>query len=276
VGFKGPLLLDSGGDTDPQYTQERGYGYLDGQASAFCGTEPSQTLRADADGQVQYRFDHLLPGHYYHLDVTRFECDGLGRQETILVDGFAVTGQPENLVDGQVHELSVRLDPAFYKNDRTITVSIQETRGYDAVVARVSLHDVDYHHYQLHLTFYQGAGGTIRQTVAVDSVDTGTMVELDGTQRVDRTVDVPAGTYTDGSIVVRITRTNATAGAFVNEIALEELTRGTTATPGCDLAGNDGVITAEDIQAEAGHWRETVGAPYDRDNDNRLTVKDIM
>ena len=81
--------------------------------------------------------------------------------------------------------------------------------------------------YQLHLTFYQGAGGYVRKTVAVDSVDTGTVVELNGQQRVDRTVDVPTGTYTDGSIVVRITRTNATAGAFVNEIALEELTRGT-------------------------------------------------
>jgi hypothetical protein len=105
VGFADPLLLDSGGNSDPQYTQNRGYGYLDGHASAFCGTDPSQTWRFDADGEVQY---------------------------------------------------------------------------------------------QLHLTFYQGAGGTVRQTVAVDSVDTGAAVELNGAQRVDQTVDVPAGIYAHG------------------------------------------------------------------------------
>ena len=65
VGFKGPILLDSGGAPDPAYTPEVGYGFVDeGQADvvANCGSEPYQTYRRGPDGQVTYRFDHLLPG----------------------------------------------------------------------------------------------------------------------------------------------------------------------------------------------------------------------
>jgi hypothetical protein len=68
---------------------------------------------------VVYRFDHLLPGHFYHLDVTLYECDGAGRQESITVDGNLIAG-PEDLSDGRVHRLSLRLDPALYA-DRGIS-----------------------------------------------------------------------------------------------------------------------------------------------------------
>ena len=83
VGFAGPLLLDSGTLSEPAYTPTLGYGYLDeGQADvlATCGagTSPEETLRRDPQGTVVYQYDHLLPGHFYHLDVTLFECDGAG------------------------------------------------------------------------------------------------------------------------------------------------------------------------------------------------------
>jgi len=49
-----------------------------------------------------------------------------------------------------------------------------------------------------------------------------------------------------------------------------------TAVTTCDLAGNDGVTTAEDIAAVAAHWREEIGLPHDRNGDNRVAVTDIM
>ena len=64
-----------------------------------------ETLRRDPDGRVVYRFDHLLPGHFYHLDTTLYECDGAQRQESIRVDGNLMVG-PINLGDGQPHRFS--------------------------------------------------------------------------------------------------------------------------------------------------------------------------
>jgi len=154
AGFAAPLLLDSGTAGDVDYTAERGFGYVDEDEDdmiATCGDgiKPEETLRRDPGGQVVYRFDHLLAGHFYHLDVTLYECDGAGRQETVYVDGNLVAG-PEDLGDGQVHLLSLRLDPALYA-DHAIEVTI-EAPGIDgAVVGQVNLHDVDYR--------YADAGG---------------------------------------------------------------------------------------------------------------------
>jgi PKD repeat protein len=289
VGLRGPILLDSGGASDVAYTPERGYGYVDeGQPDVTigCGSQGYETLRLDPNGRVVYRFDHLLPGHFYHLDVTLYECDGAGRQESITVDGNLIAG-PEDLSDGRVHRLSLRLDPALYA-DRGIVVSV-EAPGIDgAVVGEVNLHDIDYRYadagrqadpqypggrwaglgrpygwlegvpntawgtlpyqsvrvnqggntlryrfdglnparqYQVNLTFWQPSGTARIQKVQIDGADTGLTVNT-GDYQVHRvTVDVPASAYaSDGSIVVGIVRTNAATGAFVNEIALEELT----------------------------------------------------
>ncbi|MCD6291573.1 MAG: hypothetical protein J7M34_13825, partial [Anaerolineae bacterium] len=288
VGLASPVLLDSGGASDVAYAPDQGYGYLNGQANTFCGTEPDQSQRSDPAGRVEYRFDHLLPGHFYHLDITLYECDGLGRQERIEVDDNPVS-EVIDLSDGQVHRLSIRLDPAFYA-DRQIVVAIQETLGNDALVSQVNLHDVDYRYadaggsgdeaytpergwgyldgvkqqpwgtlpyqsrridladgdpgddpdselryrfdglnpdrrYQLHLTFYQGAGSLVQQSIRIDGLNVGALIELNGAQREDVTVEVPYETYAlDRSIVVSIIRTNGSAGAFVNEISLEEKT----------------------------------------------------
>lgn len=292
VGFAGSIELDCGGDSavDPAYTPEGGYGYLNGDATTFCGTEPEQSQRNDWNGAVEYRFDRLLPSHRYHLDIILYECDGLGRQEQVLVDGNLISGV-EDLSDGQIHELSFLLDPVMY-DDHSIVVRIEELIGYDAVVSQINLHNIDYRYidagggddpayspeigygwldgvaqspwgddpyksrridlgdddpnddpdnelryqfdnldptsnYELHLTFYQGAGGLSQQSIAIDDIDTGIVVELDGEQRVDQTVYISPSAYAeDGSVILRITRTNATAAAFVNELVLEQVTSG--------------------------------------------------
>lgn len=154
VGLAGPIMLDSGTANDPVYSQESGFGYIDIDlpdqvTTCGLGNLAEETIRRDPDGTVLYQFDHLLPGHFYHLDITLFECDGAGRQEYILVDDNQIAG-PEDLGDGQVHRLSLRLDPAFYV-DRSVTIAIQADGIDGAVVSEVNLHDIDYR--------YADAGG---------------------------------------------------------------------------------------------------------------------
>jgi len=286
VGFRGPLLLDSGTATDPAYAPGTGYGFVDEgiqDAVDTCGagSRPEETLRRDPGGRVVYRFDHLLPGHFYHLDATLYECDGAGRQETVYVDGNPVS-ESEDLGDGQVHRLSILLDPVLYGN-HTISATV-EAPGIDgAVVNEINLHDVDFRYadaggandpqypgtqgygwrngvantgwgalpyksvrvdqttennlryqfdsldpvkrYNVHLTFWQGGGATRIQKVQIDGADTGTTVNVETGVRQDVTVAVPLTAYqSDRSITVGIVRTNASTGAMVSEIALEEET----------------------------------------------------
>ena len=142
VGFAGPLLLDSGSvSADPVYTPSLGYGYLNGQASTYCGSSTNESQRSDANGEVNYRFDYLLPGHFYHLDISFFECDSLNRVEVVTVDGITVTEQMA--LDNDVQAFSILLDPALYA-DRSIQVTINELLGNDAIVSAVNLHDIDY------------------------------------------------------------------------------------------------------------------------------------
>jgi hypothetical protein len=153
VGFHGPIVLDSGRpEIEPTYTPARGYGVVDeGQPDVMgqCGSAAYQSYRRDPGGRVIYRFDDLLPGHFYHLDLTLYECDRVGRQELVKVDGNQVAG-PLDLGDALSHTLSLRLDPALYA-DRTISVSVEATGMNGAVVNEVWLHDVDYR--------YADAGG---------------------------------------------------------------------------------------------------------------------
>ena len=152
VGLHGPIMMDSGSATETPFSSGLGYGYLDvGQPDQTdsCGTQPYETLRRDPGGRIVYRFDDMQPGRFYHLDVTYFECDGAGRQQYIDVDGNTVTGM-ENLSDGAVHRLSLRLDPALYA-DRSISVTIVAPGIDGAIVNEVNLHDVDYR--------YADAGG---------------------------------------------------------------------------------------------------------------------
>lgn len=285
VGLAGPILLNSGVlASDPTYNATIGYGYVDtGQADVLLncgGSDPEDTLRRDPSGNVNYRFAHLQPGHFYHLDITLSECDGAGRQESIWVDGNLLAG-PEDLGDGEVHKLSLRLDPALY-SDRMIDVTIKALGIDGAVVASVNLHDIDYRYadaggnadpvygsnsdygwldgvasaawgtlpyqsvrvdqndnqvsyqfdnldptkrYNILLTFLQSSGSARIQKVRIDGLETGVTVDSGDFLRHDEKIAVPLGSYAgDGSIVVSINRLNASSGAMVNEIALEEET----------------------------------------------------
>ena len=286
IGLPSPILLDSGTSGDVPYNTVRGYGVIDeGQADELssCGSQPYQTLRRDPSGKLVYQFDHLLPGHFYHLDLILYECDQAGRVESIKADE-ALIAEPEDLSDGRVHSLSLRLDPAFYRNDHSVRVTI-EAPGIDgAVVGAINLYDVDYRYadaggsndpqypstserkygwldgvantawgilpyqsvrvdqsdntlryrfdqmeaaksYQLSLTIWQPSGAARIQKVQIDSVDTDLSVNSGDYQVHRLTMDVPKSAYSnDGSIIVSIVRTNASTGAFVNEIALEEKT----------------------------------------------------
>lgn len=147
VGLAAPVLLDSG-PNEPVYSPSIGYGVVDeGQpdvTSAPCGSGATveETQRLDFDGRVVYRFDHLLPGRYYHLDVTLYECTGAGRQQSIYIDGNLVDG-PVNLGDGEVHHRSILIDPALYA-DHSVEVSIESPGVNGAIVSAVNLHAVDY------------------------------------------------------------------------------------------------------------------------------------
>lgn len=285
VGVAGPLLIDSGTASDPVYSVSSGYGYVDinqPDVTSSCSANNSleDTLRRDPDGKIVYQFDHLLPGHFYHLDVTFYECDGAGRQQTVLVDDNLISGV-EDLGDGQIHRLSLRLDPALYA-DHSITVAIQ-AQGIDgAVVSAINLFDIDYRYadagggndphypgnqeygwvdgaplttwgtlpyqsvrvdqsdntvryefdnldaakrYNVHFTFWQPSGTGRIQKVQVDGVDTALTVNTGDYLNHQEMIAVPASAYSqDGKIIVGIVRTNATTGAMVNEIALEEET----------------------------------------------------
>jgi len=156
VGFAGPLLLDSGGTTDPPYSAVPGYGVVDEgpvDVVGTCGPAVHESYRLDTTstgGRVIYNFDHLLPGHFYHLDVTLYKCGLAGRQENIRVNGQQVAG-PVDLGDGEIHRLSLLLDPALYAG-RTIRVEIEALNGAGALVNAINLYDVDYR--------YADAGGS--------------------------------------------------------------------------------------------------------------------
>jgi hypothetical protein len=91
---------------------------------------------------LQYRFDHLLLGHFYHLDLTFYLCVGT-RQISVLVDGLPLEGPIT--VDQTPKEISLRLDPAFYA-DRTITVGFEKTgTGLGGpVISALKLTDIRY------------------------------------------------------------------------------------------------------------------------------------
>jgi len=79
--------------------------------------------------------------------------------------------------------------------------------------------------YNLHFTFWQPSGTGRIQQIKVDGVDSGLTVNTGDYLMHQEKVSVPSYIYsTDGSIVVSIIRTNATVGAMVNEISLEEET----------------------------------------------------
>lgn len=153
VGHASPLAIDSGGAGDTAYSAAQGYGAVDSgdaDVSGNCGDAAYQRFRRDPSGRVVYRFEHLLPGHFYHLDLVLYECgQNAGRQQRVHVDGIEIAG-PVDLGSGEVQNLSLLLDPALYA-DRAIEVAVTVDGSGGALVNQIALVDVDYR--------YADAGG---------------------------------------------------------------------------------------------------------------------
>lgn len=144
VGFSIPRDVDSGNSaSDLPYDPVRGYGYLNGEANTVCGSTPELTHRTDANGELRYRFDQLASGRYYRLDMQFRTCDGLTRMLDVLVDNN-VTDLSLALASDETRTVSLLLDPAYYADDHSVVVAIQTQGIADAVISRISLHDVDY------------------------------------------------------------------------------------------------------------------------------------
>jgi uncharacterized repeat protein (TIGR01451 family) len=143
VGWGAPVYVDAGGSPDPLYDPLVGYGYLTPGALVSCGAEPYQTYRQAASGeQLQYRFDHLLPGRFYHLDLSFYLCSG-SRTLRVLVDGMEVAA---NIVASSTPAYrSILLDPSLYA-DHSIVIAIEKTGGGlgGPVVSELMLTDIRY------------------------------------------------------------------------------------------------------------------------------------
>ena len=111
---------------------------------------------------------------------------------------------------------SRRIEPATATRPTIPTTSCGTVRGLDPSKR-----------YQLHLTVYQGAGtATVQQSIAVDEFDTGEVATMTGVERGS------TRQWTCRRALMRRMAASSYAssapmhlsGAFVNEIALEELT----------------------------------------------------
>jgi hypothetical protein len=79
--------------------------------------------------------------------------------------------------------------------------------------------------YDVHFSFWLGSGSNRVQQIQIDGANLGSSYTIVPGVRQDVTVSVPRSAYyDDGRVVVGLRRTNATTGAFVNTIALEERT----------------------------------------------------
>jgi hypothetical protein len=111
--------------------------------------------------------------------------------------------------------------------------------------------------YNIHFTFWQPSGTARIQKVQIDDLDTGLTVNTGDYQIHQEKIAVLQNSYSaDGKIVVSIVRTNASTGAMINEIALEEETISTNTecvvneTP--YFSETYGNVLIEDINAPAG------------------------
>jgi hypothetical protein len=144
VGWGAPLYLDAGGASDPAYLPNLGYGYLTaGAVVNSCGGEAYQTYRQRNSGELlQYRFDHLLPSHFYHLDLSFFLCAGT-RDLRVLVDGVELANPVT--ANQTPNYQSLRLEPSLYA-DHSIVISIEKVGGGlgGPVVSELKLTDIRY------------------------------------------------------------------------------------------------------------------------------------
>jgi PKD repeat protein len=144
IGWGSPVYVDAGGTPDPTYAPSLGYGLVSTNTTAIetCGDTPDLTYRQGVYGQpLQYRFDHLLPSHYYHLDTTMSVCAGQ-RLQYLWVDGVQVAG-PLTVTAAAPTRHSLLVDPDTYE-DHTILVNVTASGLAAPAVAELRLIDIYY------------------------------------------------------------------------------------------------------------------------------------
>jgi hypothetical protein len=147
VGWGSPIYVDAGGDPDPVYSPSLAYGLLSENTTVIdtCGDAPYQTYRQGVYGEpLEYRFDHLLPSHYYHLDTTYSVCGGQ-RVEHLWVDSGQVGGPLTVTASAPVCH-STLVDPAVY-GDHSIVVGVTASGLAAPAVAELGVNDI-YHCYR--------------------------------------------------------------------------------------------------------------------------------
>jgi CARDB len=123
-----PPDIDAGGSSDTAYNPASGFGYLNGSTYDFSGTGVvTKTVRYDGNGDVQYRFDGLQPGRFYHLDGTFYEEGGTFTQ-TIKFNGID-SGVVIPLNDGQASTTSVLVPPAAYVGTTMVVDIVRPNTG---------------------------------------------------------------------------------------------------------------------------------------------------
>lgn len=147
ISVGGGYDIDSGvALSDTAYSEQNGAGTIDsGQPDSLesCGSTPDDTYRRAPDGAITYRFDHLNPSRFYHLDISMRACAvNSQRKQDILVDGNVITTNVD-LNDNLPHYISFLLDPALYA-DRSIIARITAPASVGAVISRISVREVMY------------------------------------------------------------------------------------------------------------------------------------
>ena len=147
------LVIDAGGAGDIAYASAAGYGFESGTAATDCGTAAQQSYRqAGSAEDLTYRFDNLLPGRAYHLDLTFAACSG-ARSLNMFVDGRQVYETFEYQLTGALPALnattapqtvSTLLNPADYA-DGAITLTIRRAAGLSGpLVNIIDLQEIAY------------------------------------------------------------------------------------------------------------------------------------
>lgn len=148
-----PHLIDAGSTEEQAYSVEQGFGYdSPSEPIANCGDDVGHTYRRAVNSDVlSYRFDHLLPTRFYHLDLTFFLCSGTRGLRVTDDDGHLLVS---DVTAGQtLQTITVLLTPAAYA-DGNITINIEKLPSAVGapVVSALRLSDIRY--------CYRDAGGS--------------------------------------------------------------------------------------------------------------------
>lgn len=145
--------------------------------------------------------------HLYDVDYRYRDAGGPGEPGYPNATGFGfLTGQPANqgMLPYQTERRNAQGNSVEYRADQLRSDKV----------------------YNVQLTFWQASGQSRVHKVQVDGRDTGLTVTTVAGQAPQRfTLTLPPSAYeADGSAVIAVVRTNATSGAAINEIAIEEET----------------------------------------------------